>query len=180
MRTLPILVLASALLSSTGCGSEAPLEPTYENVLAVFERSCGTTSRSCHGGSRGSANLNFELPLSEGRPITDELVGVAACQYDRLNLVEPGDPEASWLWIKLTGDHDASGRLQFTPAADWDPGIERRADGTYPPSICPSVEDGEITFGYLMPQNVDNPQLLPARELTMIREWILAGAPGPS
>ena len=59
--------------------------------------------------------------------------------------IEPGDPDRSWLFIKLTAAHDADGNVEFTPDESWDPGIERRMDGTFPPSECPNVEDGELT-----------------------------------
>ena len=170
------LVLAGLV----ACGDPAPLEPTYENVLNVVDRSCGTDSRSCHGGARGNADLNFGLLLDEGRPITEALVNVPACQYDLLDRIEPGDPDRSWLFIKLSAAHDADGNIEFTPDESWDPGIERRMDGTFPPSECPNVEDGELTFGQIMPENTGNPRPLPNREIELFREWILAGAPGPS
>ena len=170
------LVLAGLV----ACGDPAPLEPTYENVRMVVERSCGTDSRSCHGGVRGNAQLNFRLVLDEGRPITDALVDVPSCEYDLYDRVEPGDPERSWLFIKLSGAHDDEGNLEFTPDPTWDPGIERRTDGTFPPSECPLVEDGELTFGQVMPENRGNPRPLRSREIQLFRDWILAGAPGPT
>ncbi|MEM9069677.1 MAG: hypothetical protein AAGE52_14290 [Myxococcota bacterium] len=163
-----------------GCGDDAPpLEPTYANVEFVIQRSCGTASDSCHGGDRGNANLNFEDLLNDGEPFTNALVGVESCEYSFLNRIEPGDPERSWLFIKLTAAHGRDGQIEFTPDPAWDPGIEPRDDGTFPPSECPRVTRGELNFGLLMPQNPANPQMLPSSEIRLFRDWILAGAPGP-
>jgi len=161
------------------CGDDAPLEPTYENVAAVLERSCGASSMSCHGGIRGNASLNLGTAMDTGQPYTELLVGVESCEYSFMPRVDPGNPENSWLMVKLEGAHSDDGELLFEPDPGWDPGIEPRADGSYPPSTCPLVDEGELTFGYLMPQNVGAPDPLPERELDMIYEWILIGAPGP-
>jgi len=169
----------SLCLSAFACGDPEPLEPTYENVAAVLERSCGASSMSCHGGVRGNANLNLGTAMATGQPYTEILVGVESCEYSLMPLVDPGNPDNSWLMVKIDGAHDENGRLLFEPDPAWDPGIEPRPDGTYPPSTCPLVEDGELSFGYLMPQNVGAPDPLPENELDMIYEWILIGAPGP-
>jgi hypothetical protein len=175
LRPLCFLLLPVAL----ACGDAEPLEPTYENVAAIFDRSCGASSMSCHGGIRGNASFNLGAARAAGQPYTELLVGVESCQYSFMPRVDPGNPDNSWLMVKIEGAHDAEGRLTFEPDPGWDPGIERRPDGTFPPSSCPQVDDGELSFGYLMPQNVGVPTLLPQRELDMIREWIRIGAPGP-
>ena len=162
------------------CGGEPEyFEPTYANIEETVQLTCGASSSSCHGGVRANAMMNFERALADGVPLTELLVDVPACEYDLLDRVEPGDPERSWLWIKLTHAHAEDGRLLFEPDPAWVPGIEPRADGTYPPSICPNVEDGELTFGYAMPQNIGRPTPLPQNRLDLFREWIEAGAPGP-
>lgn len=171
------LLLALAMLM-TACGDDPPLEPTYANVEALIDRSCGSTSSSCHGGVRGSARLNFQLLADTERPYTDALVGVEACEYDFMPRVDPGNPDNSWLMIKISGPHDAEGLLTFTPDPGWDSGLTPRMDGSFPPSQCPLVEDGELTFGSVMPESGGEIFLEPA-EITLFREWILAGAPGP-
>lgn len=166
--------LACALLV-LGC-EQGPLEPTYENVAGIFDSSCSFSS--CHGGSRGEAELNFAAAREAGVLYTELLIDVPACEYDLMPLIDPGNPDNSWLYLKVTHAHDADGYLTFTPAADWDPGIERDPDtGLYPRSPCPRTEDGEITFGQIMPDGSSDG--LDARRATAIREWILAGAPGP-
>lgn len=162
------------------CGDDAtPLEPTYENVEALIDLSCGSTSSSCHGGTRGSARLNFQLFADTGQPYTEALIGVEACEYDFMPRVDPGNPDNSWLMIKISGPHDADGLLTFTPDPGWDSGLTRRMDGSFPPSQCPLIEEGELTFGYAMPQSRGDPLPLHPRQIELFREWILAGAPGP-
>jgi hypothetical protein len=172
-RPFVSLVLSAAAL--TGC-DPGPLEPTYQNVAGIFDSSC--SFNSCHGGTRGSSRLNFDAAREDGILYTDLLVGVPACQYDRMPLIDPGHPENSWLYIKITHAHDADGYLTFTPADDWEPGITPDdITGLYPRSTCPLTEDGVLIFGEIMPDGSSNG--LDERRATAIREWIEMGAPGP-
>lgn len=178
MRALTILLVCGLM----GCGGDPqPLEPTYENIEMTINLTCGARSSSCHGGARGNADLNFQRIADTTGDYTEVLVGVAACEYDFMPRVDPGNPDNSWLMVKLTGEHDSEGRLQFTPDPGWDPGLTPRMDGSFPPSQCPLVEDGELSFGYVMPENQGGTeQQLDARTTQLFRDWILAGAPGPS
>lgn len=181
--------LASALLVVlTACGSPEPADPgdggpgdsgppptDYASVATIVERACSFAT--CHGGpGMGAAQLNFQAARMAGTPYTELLVDQPACQYSAMDLVEPGDPDASWLMIKLVGPH-TSGRIEFTPDASWDPGIVRGGDGRYPRSECPLTVSGELSFGVLMPQGTTT-GLSPA-EIATFRAWIEAGAPGP-
>ncbi|HJK91518.1 MAG TPA: hypothetical protein RMH85_07120 [Polyangiaceae bacterium LLY-WYZ-15_(1-7)] len=178
---VPSVLSLLIALACVGCGDEGPaIEPTYANVLETVQVSCGAESSSCHGGSTGGGSLSFEALLAEGRPITEALVNVPSCEYDLLDRVEPGSPEESWLWIKLSQAHDEEGRILFEPDPAWDPGIEPRDDGSFPPSRCPNVEDGALTFGYQMPLNAGAPSPLPDDQLRLFHDWIEAGAPGPA
>jgi hypothetical protein len=153
-------VFSAAIIAITGCGGdEPPIEPTYENVAAVVTRSC-TFSGVCHGDPRGSADLNYASTTD----ITTVLNSVPSCQYDLMPRVDPGNPENSWIMVKLDGMHDEMGEIQFTPA-----------DGFMPPETNPDCD----TFGGLMPSNA-MPTPLPMREVELFRSWIRAGAPGPS
>jgi hypothetical protein len=178
--------LSVCLGTLSGCaGDDSPPgpEPTYENVEAVIRLSCAFSS-SCHGGpGNGQSMLNFGRHLEAGEPFTLALMDGAsprmACQYDLMPLVDPGNPDNSWLVMKIDGMHTA-GQVDFTPDASWDPGIEPDAMGRYPASICPFTEDGAITFGRTMPWSIGMPTPLPAEEIALIRAWIEAGAPGPA
>lgn len=169
------LVAALALFGSVGC-AQGPLEPTYENIAGIFDSSCSFST--CHGGT-SAAMLNFVAAREAGVLYTDLLIDVPSCEYDRMPLIDPGNPENSWLYVKVTQAHEADGTLIFTPAPDWDPGIVPNPDtGLYPRSTCPRVERGVLTFGEIMPNGSTNG--LDERRATALREWILAGAPGPS
>lgn len=157
------------------CGDDeevGTIEPTYENVQDTIDTSC--TFSSCHGGGGvGGGMLNLAMAIDAG-DLRTVLVDVPACQYDPMPRVDPGNPENSWLMVKLTGAHDADGRIQFTPDPAWAAAVDTSA-----PSTCPLVEDGELSFGELMPQSLDEPQPLPEARIEMFRQWIEDGAPGP-
>lgn len=142
-------------------GSDAgpPLEPTYANVAAVIGRSC-TFTTSCHGGSRGQASLLF-MGVDD---LTTELNGVPSCQYDAMPRVDPGNPDNSWMMVKIDGMRDASNMVVFTPDPGWTP------DTSDP--LCP----GDGNFGLGMPFGAPP---LPDNEIEMIRQWIANGATGP-
>jgi hypothetical protein len=110
---------------------------------------------------RGQANLIFEGVTD----VTTVLNDVPSCQYDFMPRVDPGSPDTSWLMVKLTAEADAMNRIQFTADPSWVP------DTSNP--LCP----GDGDFGLFMPWA--GPRL-PENEITMFREWIANGAPGPS
>lgn len=173
LRFATVLVAASLLAGCPG-PDDPPIEPTYENVENLVRESCAFTV-SCHGGlGRGKARLNFAALLDDGVPITTELNGVTACEYNRMPRIDPGHPENSWLWIKISGAHTGA-RLDFTPASDWEHGVAMNSDGTLRASTCPLTVEGQLSFGEIMPMGG---QLSPNR-LRAFREWIEMGAPGP-
>jgi hypothetical protein len=98
------------------------------------------------------------------------LVGVPACEYERLARVEPGSPERSWLFIKLTADVRAqddpyADYILFEPPADWNADQRGCRDRT---------EHGTPLFGQRMPLTA--PNMLPDAELQVVRAWIETGA----
>lgn len=163
MRAAAVCSTLALLAASAGCGDEEPPPapaPTYEDVDVVLTRSC-TFSNACHGGTgSGKANLNFMTAADK----TTVLNGIAACQYDLMPRVDPGDPENSWLMVKIDGTYDEMGDITFTPEAGWAPPPSSECEG----------------FGTLMPQSLSMPTALPMDEVEMIREWIRIGAPGPT
>ncbi|PRP97134.1 c-type cytochrome domain-containing protein [Enhygromyxa salina] len=73
--------------------SVAPaIEPTLSNVQGVvFQQSC--SFNACHGDSGQAAGLNLQAPDLLAELLNHEVVGNPG-----VALVEPGDPENSWLY----------------------------------------------------------------------------------
>lgn len=175
LRATAALLLCAALLA--GCGDaetcclndgngDAGGQPAsgYAAVSAILggteqagSGSCAFAA-TCHGGTgAGKAQLNFKA----GADLHEVLVNVPACENDAMMRVTPGDPEHSWLWLKLTAEimDDGTGRIVH--------------DGT--PSACSGVSLG---FGTRMPK-VPGYAKLADDKLAVIRAWIEDGAPGP-
>jgi hypothetical protein len=153
------LVLAGAVFAPACGGDDSDPQSGAslhdEAAKVVLGGTCSASS--CHGEAPGSA----ELLLNQGADLRALFVGVPACKAPSLDLVQPGEPENSWLYIKLTGAADGSGNL--TPMPDvWG----ESADD------C----DGVPGFGKRMPESVG---MLKADQIETIRRWIAAGAPGP-
>jgi hypothetical protein len=146
-----------------GAGMGGSAKGDYAAVSAILggpeqsgSGSCAFVS-SCHGGTGpGKANLNFK----EGADLIETLVNVPACENDSMMRVKPGDPEHSWIWIKLTAEADPNTGM-ISPG------------GT--PSKCTGVSTG---FGTRMPQ-VSGFAKLSDDKLAIVKAWIEAGAPGP-
>ncbi|MFW6052106.1 MAG: hypothetical protein ACODAU_13090 [Myxococcota bacterium] len=183
LRHFPGALLIAAL-ALAGCGDGGgstptdaglePIEPTYENVERIVDNSC--TFSSCHGGSgSGKAQLNMEQLIEAGDPVTEALVDVPACEYHVMPRVDPGNPENSWLWVKLDPENmNEEGEIQFEPDPSFDP-----EESPYSSPNCPLTEEGQVVFGTNMPQQLGDPMPLPANEREAIRQWIEMGAPGP-
>ena len=91
---LRMIVLAS-LLAFCGCGP-APEPVTFTEVRDdLLLLSCALSS--CHGTGTGDLTLDAEDPGA----VYAALVGVASSERPELNLVEPGDPDNSYLVMKL-------------------------------------------------------------------------------
>jgi hypothetical protein len=71
---------------------EPELEPTLTNVFAgVFNQSCAFNA--CHGSSGGAAGLDLQAA-----DLHAELLGHETLGNPGMALVEPGDPDNSWLY----------------------------------------------------------------------------------
>lgn len=117
LEVIFIIVFASACGGGDDGGepdagiSPSCMEATAHSDLAwlqdnVFTPSCAAFS-SCHMGAASLAEgLNLEAGMTEAN-----LVGVASTQVSSLELVAPGDPDNSYLIIKL-------GRGNFPPGAE--------------------------------------------------------------
>jgi hypothetical protein len=97
-RLVALLACVGVAVGALGCGGEDGDETgtpvSYEQVQGVFaEYGCA----SCHPG------VNPALDLTEGNSY-DELVGIQALEDPTLYRVVAGDPERSFLYLKLGGD----------------------------------------------------------------------------
>lgn len=160
---------------------EPLMEPTYENVALLFrgdpeddDASGACAYSGCHSGNAGKGGFTFRRsPLDPNQVYralvegpTNGVTGpIQACEYRPLRRVEPGDPERSWLYIKLAHEADSRNDIKVQAAEDWDP-EESPCSDTFPGSLMPYA-DGEPVVP------------LEPEELRMVAEWILDGAPGP-
>lgn len=108
-RLTTILLLLAVLPVLGSCEHSGPFEAdtegaTLENIQqTIFNPSCAVSG--CHIG--GSAPLG--LDLSEGAA-RDNLVGVASEGLPSFKRVDPGNPDDSYLVMKLEGDSRIAGQ----------------------------------------------------------------------
>jgi Carboxypeptidase regulatory-like domain len=96
-RRVGLLCLLAVFVMAGGCGGgdadEAGAPVAYEEVQAVFEK-YGCTG--CHPGVNSSLDLTPESSY-------EQLVGIQALEDPTLYRVVAGDPERSFLYLKLGG-----------------------------------------------------------------------------
>ena len=108
---LKVCVLAALLLAA--CGDvKSPTEPledpdgqafTFAQVQTqIFTPTCAKAG--CHSAAAASGGLVLEAGRSYGEIVNRPAVGNAS-----LDLIEPGNPERSYLIKKLRGDPDITG-----------------------------------------------------------------------
>jgi hypothetical protein len=87
-----------AVLVFTGCGTPVPEVATGEPVsyAAHLEPLVIAHCLSCHDSEEAKAKLVLDPGVGYER-----LVGPRSVQDTEMALVEPGDPERSYLWLKL-------------------------------------------------------------------------------
>jgi hypothetical protein len=88
-------------------GSAAVEQPDYAaDVQPIWDDACD----GCHiGAAQGG------LALDQGAAV---LVGVPSTEAPDVLLVAPGDVEASYLWLKLTGEQAAGSAMPLGSALD--------------------------------------------------------------
>lgn len=159
----------SAPLTCAGAktGTPAELHAAAAAALLPTAANKGCAFSSCHDMSAKKAGLTLlEMP----NDLKMQLVGKAACEVPSYQLVDTSGGDMalakSWLWQKLTAPASSDGRL--TPKSEW---------GTPVLSCGQGAEQG---FGLRMPWSGLADLLTPASKLEAVRDWICAGAPGPS
>ncbi len=93
--TVVALPLLLACLAPTGAG-DAPLSYAADVENLVLKRCV-----SCHTADDPKAHLVLERGIGYG-----QLVERPSVQVPEMKLVVPGDPEASYMWLKLTDRAD--------------------------------------------------------------------------
>lgn len=103
MGTRCIISFFLAMTLFCGCEHETPVEPeppaasAFDEIQAtIFTPSCALSG--CHAG----ANAQQQMDLSEGRSY-GSIVGVPSRERPDLLRVDPGDPDASYLLMKIEG-----------------------------------------------------------------------------
>jgi hypothetical protein len=93
-----------------------------KDILRIFTNNGGKTcaKSGCHAGSRPQQGLDLEASQAY-----TNIVSVPANESSDLNLVEPGDADNSYLYMKVTGASGISGRRMpqtggTLPSADLD------------------------------------------------------------
>lgn len=111
LRFMRLSLLLTAALLWAGCGGDdstvgpdgsdgegALTEATLAQVSEVFAVSCAFSG--CHSGGDPAAGLSLEGDFAA------RIVGVASEQRSDLKLVDPGNPNKSYLLIKVRGDDE--------------------------------------------------------------------------
>lgn len=110
MKITQCMLLTAALLW-VGCGSDdstvgpdesavegSRTEATLAEVSEVFAVSCAFSG--CHSGDEPAIGLSLEGDFAA------RIVGVASEQRSDFKLVDPGNPDKSYLLIKVRGDDE--------------------------------------------------------------------------
>ncbi|RMF61073.1 MAG: hypothetical protein D6746_06025 [Bacteroidetes bacterium] len=79
-----------------GENTPPPSEVSFADVQNIFTASCALSG--CHTGTFPPQGLNLSAGQAYGN-----LVGVPSQEDPSLNRVEPGDPDRSYLYLKITG-----------------------------------------------------------------------------
>ena len=110
LRLMRLSLLLAAALWWVGCGGDDSTvgpdgegegtltEASLAQVREVFAVSC--TISGCHGGGDPAADLSLEGDFAA------RIVGVDSGQRPDFKLVDPGNPNKSYLLIKVRGDDE--------------------------------------------------------------------------
>jgi hypothetical protein len=152
MDSLALLVDPSLAPNPTEC-TPAPKQTGFfvDKIRPIFE-SATNKCTGCHGSEGANANLTLGgSDCVKSSDIVAALVNKASTNGGQFKLVVPGNPEQSWLYLKVTNMAASAG---CTPTA----GVQ-----------CNPA---------LMPQG-SNTVTLTTQEQADLRQWIMDGAPAP-
>jgi hypothetical protein len=146
-------------------GMPAELHAAAAAALLPTATNKGCAFSSCHDMSSMKAKLTL---LEAPNDLRMQLVGKMSCEVPTLPLIDTSGGDAalakSWLWQKLVAPAGSDGQLM--PKSDW---------GT-PTTTCGQEKE----FGLRMPRSQTADPWTPTSKLQAVRDWICAGAPGPS
>ena len=107
-----IVTIGLAMMAVVGCGVQIPDVPEGVPVsyAAHIEPLVIARCLGCHSTDEHKAKLVLEEGTGFGR-----LVGPRSVQVPEIELVAPGDPEASYLWLKLQHTVEVGKGMPRTP-----------------------------------------------------------------
>jgi len=112
LAALTLLALPAILTCGTAretASSRGPLRPTLSSIQAgIFDRSC--VRAGCHLGAASESRLS--LRAGESRR---GLVNVPSVEIGEMMRVVPGDPDRSYLILKLEGGRIVGERMPMGP-----------------------------------------------------------------
>jgi hypothetical protein len=120
----------------------------HEKVRPIFESATNKCS-GCHSASGPEAAMSLGGHISS-KDIVAGLVNKQALDGGQYKRIVPGQPEQSWLYLKITGAT----------------------------SGCTPTADGQC-LGGPMPPSADGMTSVSADDAAILRQWIMDGAKGP-
>ncbi len=120
----------------------------HEKVRPIFENPANKCS-GCHSASGPEAAMSLGGHISS-RDIVANLVNKQAVDGGQYKRIVPGQPDQSWLYLKITGATSSC-----TPSST----------GLCVTGVMPPASDGTLTVS--------------AEDAAIVRQWIMDGAQGP-
>ena len=130
---------ASCFLAFAACEPELS---RYEEVQRIWDGECVDQCHEPGGDIEDEDPPAGPIRLHRGGDAYDAIVGVPSEQLDSMNLIEPGDPDQSYVWHKLNDTHEDVGGLgDFMPKID-EVGVDPTLSDSQLDIIRAWIEDG--------------------------------------
>jgi hypothetical protein len=147
--------------------AEPPAEPCFEeDIVPIFERSCGTGDDSCHSpvafGPSAASNCEGWLSLVDGPLGSDDCAPLPL--YERLTQLH------GWSCLVNGAPESGYAPLVWNYVTPFDPAQSVLYQKVAPDGVLCAQEAGVLT------QRMPVGAPLPAADVALIREWILQGA----